>query len=403
MLVEPSSKLARLLLFFISPVLGLISVLKYPYSKVTYFIFFNFCVYFALMFDASSPTLYLDCSRYYALFNETCNINWNTFKNQFGEYLTFQSVYKDFAINTLAFIISRLTSNFHIFWGVIAAIFSLFYIGSLKILMRMVDNKQSLFVYVLLFLFTVSNPIFNINGARFWVSAWIFVWLIFKIILEDRYKLILFLFLIPFIHLSFLICLFIFATYFFVNKQRRFLSIFLFLSMFIGLFFINVLESVSNYLPVAISDNMHFYTDSQYITDINSNVSNSNFMYFVNPCLIIVRNIWIFSMYRKGLKMNLDTRTYKMLIFTVIMAIFCNIFIFIPSLGSRFALILVPFLIYLSLSIIKLKDFSRFIVYIYFIINILNVYILYENMSIVLNSDFIYSNYIFVLFDNLLN
>ena len=168
------SKGLKFILFLISPLLSLIYSLNSLNSKSSRVVIFLFCLFFGLAFTVTdirtegSP----DGITYRSQFQDYHGISKEAYQQTAQEYFTFSGVVKDFYADTMAYVVSRFTDNYHIFFMVIAMVFAFFQIKTLKYLTDNNNFVAGVTCLLLVFLFTFVS-IKNINGLRFWTAYWI--------------------------------------------------------------------------------------------------------------------------------------------------------------------------------------------------------------------------------------
>src|SRR5690554_2635355 len=114
-------KAVKVVLFLISPFFSLLYSLRTLKTKSSYVVFFLFAVFFGLAFT-TQPHHTMDSVRYIEKFNGYIFYSLNDFLYEFQNFLTFSEGDKDFYFNTVAFIVSRFTDNYHVLFAVFAAV-----------------------------------------------------------------------------------------------------------------------------------------------------------------------------------------------------------------------------------------------------------------------------------------
>ena len=207
---------------------------------------------------------------------------------------------------------------------------------------------QDAFFYILLFLFCFSNPIFNINGVRFWTAAWIGVFVLFKILLEKKYWYFVLLAITPLIHGSFVFWIMVFIIALFVPKPHFLWTILYVLSFFVSITSsISLVTGYSAFMPQYLSQMLWNYVESGGATDIMDVVGERVPLYarilgeLPNIILSVLTIILIIK--KKELEKN-DTRKSLIGVYLVLATI-VNFAKFVPSLGGRFQMVIIPFLV----------------------------------------------------------
>ena len=188
----------KLVLFLLNPFISAIASLKNIRDGVSHKFLYLWFLIFGIGFCAVNEAA--DSFRYVEDFLIESQYSWAQYIQEVKEWATFESNIKDIYTLTVNFIVGHFSSNYHWTYLIYAAVFGFFYIKSLKIFLKhqMVNNE--IVFYALLFMFCYSNPIFNINGVRFWTAAWIGVYVALNVFVEKKYRMIPLLLLLPMVH-----------------------------------------------------------------------------------------------------------------------------------------------------------------------------------------------------------
>jgi len=319
-------------------------------SKSSRVIFFIFCLLFGLSFIPKNQTA--DSYSYYLEFIQNGNLTLNNLKNIYLDYFSFDGSQRDLYSITMVFIVTRFSDNYHLLFFAYSLIFTYFYISAFGFMLK--DNyfRQTIVCLLLAFLFTFSNPVFNINGVRFWTAAWIAVYGIFKIVVDKNYKYYLLFAIIPLIHISFFSLVFVLVAVLLLIRYEKMWIIIFFISFFSGMF---VQELLINYLDVF--PKMFQYTINEYASNIalmeKTKISEKLPLYAIIlnrlPFYYLNLLVGILIIYRK--KLDLSDSGKNVFIMTLILFSFVNFIYYIPSLGDRYLALTIPFLTILWLRI----------------------------------------------------
>lgn len=353
-LTKSADKIVKIVLFIFSPFVAYLYSLKNIKLKSSYVVFFFVSILFGLSLtvDINSND---DITYYYNFFEQNKDISFETFRFRTKEYFTFDSNIKDVFLDTSVFLVSRFTHNYHLYFAFIAAIFSFFYLKSLKFLTKENKFDSTLSSYLLFFLFTIGATIYSASSVRFWTASWIAIYLVFQIFIIDNKKYLFFLVALPLIHRSywFFIGIILIATLF--KKFNRFWIALFFISFFLSRFAFDLLYMVQDQLPYVIQKMVTSYASLQYVQEIASQSES----YSLAAKLLIFFNdfylnflVFLFILEKKIILANNKTRNLFMFLL-VYMAI-VNFMMNIPSLGSRYLRLAYPIIAYIWL--ISFKD-----------------------------------------------
>ena len=388
----------KFLLFFISPFLGFIYSLRRINTKSSFVVFFLFSLCFGMCFTPDKASFYCDGQHYQELFLSTKHINSITFKNNFKEYITFDSYEKDFYDDALSFYVSRITDNYHIFFFIASIIFSFFLLKTFKYLIQEKEFDNSYTCLLICYLF-VNITIFNINGLRFWTGYWVAMFALFKIFRDNNYKYLLLLIIAAFCHGSLWLLVPLVLVALFTKKYTRIWVILYIFSFFIGQVAFTIIGSISDYLPAFMQGFLYSYASPESASLITSEgtgfwLIGMAFGYVVDIFFFIVMIIIIANKE----KVISDTRTSNLFGLLLTLITFSNFVSSVPSLGARFVMFTYPLIAYIWLLCIKdyKKKYTFFfaLVPLYFFMKIYYSFLLYFET---LNIDFFICSPIYLL------
>lgn len=349
----------RFVLFLINPFIsGIHSLININEKYACHFLYLWFIV-FGIAFTANNQGA--DSYRYAADFVRESNMTESQYILAVQDYFTFESNTKDIYTLTITFLVSRFTDNYHWTFFVYAIVFGLFYIKSLKYLVPYFSKTP--FFYILLFLFCFSNPIFNINGVRFWTAAWIGVYAVLKIYIDKKYQYLALLAVTPLIHGSFFIWIFFAVIAYIIPKPHKILSVLYILSIFVSLgSYVSLLSDYSDMLPKFMSNMIWSYTESE---DALEKLQNAGPLYarvlnsLPNLMLIILTSILII----KRKKFTKEGSFYSLVDKYIALVTLVNFSMAVPAIGHRFQQMTIPLLVLLWSHYLNELKSSSFVLY----------------------------------------
>jgi len=251
----------KIVLFIINPFFSAIYSLLHIKERGALPLLYCWFLIFGIAFCAVVESM--DSYRYVAKFYYESHYSWEMYISEISDWISFRSDIKDLYRVTVNFFVGRFSTNYHWTYLIYAAIFGYFYIKSLKIfiLNEVVENR---FVFLaLLFMFCISNPIFNINGARFWTASWIGVYTVLKVFVEHKKKYLILLMVMPLVHGSSVIWTFMVLIAFFTYKfQTVWIVLFVASSFISALSYLDILNNYSYLLPQYLQNQIETYTQS---------------------------------------------------------------------------------------------------------------------------------------------
>lgn len=334
----------KLSVYLINPFIALLTSLTSLQKRSSRIILFLWCILFGLMFMPFEETG--DAYQYYLAFSQFKTSDfWGIVK----DYFSFDSPTKDLYVSFSYFIVKSFTNNYHIlfaFWG---TVFGYFYVRSIKFITSYFKGEDKWLFLILILLFLFSNPVYNINGVRFWTASWMAVYGCFKVIVERKYLYILLILSTLLVHGGFSVFIVLFLLCILLGRFEKPLSILYILSFFVSVTPVSeLIASYSGFLPVFIDNFTENYADLDTITEkalkfsqeplyarvlrttpeIYINLLCISFIFFKNKHKLSEKNDLIFS-------------------FALIILSFCNIFgSTTMSVAARYLQVAIPLIIY---------------------------------------------------------
>jgi hypothetical protein len=351
--------LAKIILFLISPFIASVYSVKTLNRKSSYLVFFLFAVFFGLSFSVPSgktAEFTIDGAAYRDWFEKDIQRTSADFNDKLTKYLSFKGreigANKDFFFDTASFYISRLTDNYHVMFMFFAAIFAFFALKSFRFFTQEIDFKIGIAIYILTYLF-FFNQIFNINGLRFFMAAWIGVYCVFQIFRNENKRFFLLLAFIPIIHVSFWVFTgIVLLAYFFMKYDKFWIALF-FISFVFSSLSVEILNSNIDFLPSILKSSAKHYASEEYI-EKRSSGSGSIWITRVVDFLIrvyITYLIYLFIKNKELIKNN--PKSKNVFLFLLVFMTFINFAMPIPSLGNRYVLLSYPLIAYVWLVSFK--------------------------------------------------
>ena len=344
----------KALAFFLNPTISLFLALFSLKTKSSCVLLFAFFVTFGFSYtvsDVRTEENNLDGISYRNDFEEYANISSETFYDSLADYVTLQGGL-DFYKDVVCYFVSRFTANYHVMFFVVSLVFSFFCLKSLKYFVTDKNFSNSIFCFILLYLF-VSNQIFNINNFRFYTAAWIANFSLLKWLIDGNKKLLLLLFITPFFHGSFILIPIMVIIYLFFCKSYRYLTNAFVLSLVFSELSLEVFRNAIEYMPAesALALKMSVYTDENYVYKINE--GGSGFIWVVRLLEAFTRiliNVLVLVLIVNYNKYIRHTNFQQLFHFMLLIMIFANFTMFIPSTGNRFIILAMPLLAYIWLG-----------------------------------------------------
>lgn len=341
--------------FLISPVLGLCASLLRINTRSSFVVLFAVFVTFGLSMitrNVRSDDFNFDSVAYRQWFEESYDDTLTDFTVRFDEYLHFQNRNMDFYCDAVNFLVSRITHNYHYLFLVVALVFAYFKLKLLKLFVAEKNYHFSVLGLSLLFVFAL-NQIIEINVYRFYTALIIAVYALFRILVCGNRKYLFLLAVTPFFHGSFVVVYVLWLLYYLLRSYWKFVVPIGIGVSLIFIFFPSLMASLLiDAFAYVMPDVTRFarYTDVFYMREINE--SGTGFVWVQR---ILEHGTWIMMdatiafyafQYKNYIKGSKCEELFK---FLLILIFFVNSTIFIPSLGSRFLMMVFPMVAYIYL------------------------------------------------------
>ena len=208
----------------------------------------------------------------------------------------------------------------------------------------------------------MTNQIFNINAYRFFTAAWIAVYALLNILLKNNNKYIFLLLLTPFFHGSFFILYVLVFFYSVTGKYLKLWGIFFVISFFLSNIALELFRNILDYLPVALANKFYYYLNEDYVLQVNE--GGSGYMWvkrlFELIARVSVNSIVLMFVYKFSAHIK-NTNCQKVYTFLLILMTFVNFAMIIPSLGSRFMILALPFIAYIWLVCFYDRKYNKYL------------------------------------------
>lgn len=400
---KPIDLRLKVILFIISPFLSFLYSLRSMNTKSSYCIFFLFALVFGMCFSITNVRMegIDDGASYRAEFEYMQYKTKDQYVRDFSKFLSFDEGKKDFYFDTMAFGISRFTSNYHIFFMFIALVFSYFMLRCFRFFTSDKNYIGSFSCLLLAFLFTF-NQIYNINGLRFWTAAWIGVYCILQIVKNDRKWYYLLLLVTPFFHGAFW---FFIGVFLLVQLTKRFEKVWIvmfFLSFIFSSVAVDLFAQSAEFLPEFLASLVRSYTSEDTIEERFA--EGTGWWWLGNLFNISVKlyiNIMAVLFIINAKKIKIDTRIKALYLFLIPYMAIMNFVMSIPSLGARYIRLSYPIIAYIWLVTFSNKKYNYFLYMLPFVF-FMNIYSYINKYLSVLNLDFFVSSPIYLVFKYLL-
>lgn len=343
---------AKFVVFFINPIVGVLLSLYHINTKSSYAILFLAFVAFGFSMvvpEIGTDDFGFDSVVYRNNFEDVTLQDSRDFQEILAEYfLLSETGGTDIYSTALMFLVAKFTSNYHVFFMVVAIVMAIFMLKTLRYLTSESNYRFSIYGLCLLFLFTMSQ-IIGVNMVRFYTAYWIALFALFKIFVDKQNRYFILIALTPLVHASYLLMLVIVPLTYLLHNRPRLVYILLIFSVVFSTLSLTFLTYIIDLLPSSLASHYDAYIDKDYMYRINESGTGYIWVRRILETLVWLSiNIiaFIFTKQRKNIEGTKCHRLYPLLMAVVV---FVNFTIGIPSVGSRYIMFVYPLIAYISL------------------------------------------------------
>jgi len=243
----------------------------------------------------------------------------------------------------ILFIVSRITNKHNLLFGVFAAFFGFFYLKSINLLYdRYIVSPNKNALLHLLF-FALINPIFFINGFRFYTAAWIFFYGAYFVILYRDKKYLILAMCSVLVHFSFLGAGAVLLIYFLLGNRNLFYVILLILSFILPELISEYLTKILPGLGAGLQNRVQAYVDENYIQAVAKRAGQTRwFIQLLQPLVMYYLYFGILFLKYKFKNISDSKELTNLFSFLLLFLSFVNFSKQIPSVG-RFQTVFILF------------------------------------------------------------
>lgn len=353
--VDIATKVA---LFLISPFISFLYSLRRINTKSSFVFFFLFALLYGLCFTVVADTT--------SIFETSDAARWRyRFENipirSFDDYIVFCSEYfryegtdvRDIYFGSVSFFVHSFTDNYHVFFFMIALVFSFFQLKSFRFMTSSSSFDNTIVCLFLCALFT-RNCIANISGVRYWSAAWICIYGLFQYFYSEKRQYLLLLLCTPLVHRSFffLYPILLLSTF---NNEKVWKYIF-FISCVSSSLSTYIIRDATPYLPAFLTYMVEAYTEKSTVE-----IFSFTKLFLTNIAMIYIDILFFLIILRA--KKIMSKNVYRMYQFTLIFISIVNFVMPVPSLGVRFFVIAEALVAFLWLNVMGTRSKYNWLIY----------------------------------------
>lgn len=329
-----------IIFWLIWPLGAFLSTISNYRTVTTKFVFWLFCVYIGLTFVVPGNTAgSSDAARYaseLAVFHSmpfSFENLWDSFYNSSANVDIYQGL--------VTWIVAFFTGDPRWLFALFAAVFGYFYAQNLWMIFDRIEIRNSLILSLFILGMALINPIWNINGARMWTAAQIFLFGCLLFFLRNEKKGLLWCAGSILVHFSFMFPVVLLFIYLFIPKRTALLFAFYMAGSFINEIDLTQIQNLLYFLPDVFQRKVDTYTDVEYALTVaaEANLPKSIHVVINTFCTKFFLYFWIIALYitRKSW-FNISPDGESLYNFALFFGGWAQIAASVPSMG-RFILI----------------------------------------------------------------
>ena len=325
------------LLFLVWPFALLLTSLKNFNAPGAKNGFILFCAYFGFVFVISKDLGGADSARYAQMLRDL-HQQTPSFENLWASLYSYETNLLDIYQPLVTWIIAIFTDNAHFLFAFYAFVFGWFYANNIWIILKKVQNNITYQLLLFILVFSLINPIWNINGVRMWTAAHIFIYGSLLYFVESKKRGgLLWAGASIFVHFSFLFPLAILLVFRFLPKKLIIYLAFFIITLFVSEVNIFAVQGYLRMLPEIFQPRVESYTNIEYAQGLKKAAAYTNwYVEFSGIALKIAVNSMLFILLFHGRKFLQRNRfLYEFVCFVLFFGGWANLASFVPS-GGRF-------------------------------------------------------------------
>lgn len=268
----------------------------------------------------------------------------------------------DFVEPFISFIVSRVTSKHYILFGAYAAIFSFFYLKSVNFIHDRYINSPNITLFILMVCFTLVNPVFNINGFRFYTAAWIFFYGAYNFVLNKDKKYFFIALSSALVHFSFISAGFVLIVYFFAGNRNIIYLPVLLVSFVIPNLLAPYLNRLLPSLGSGLQNRIEGYTNEDYVQYVQESSASLNWFMQAENFILYFLIFAIFFLRLKYKEISAKEESANLFSFLLLFLSFVNFGKSIPSVGRFQTLFILFGMLYIILILVQIPVSKRYFI-----------------------------------------
>jgi len=339
MLALPKISIGRFFLFILWPFGGLLASIKNfrkPWSRT---LFWLFCIYFGYVFIYADPDGWgnADSARYAQQLIDAHNSSSYSFNALLAMFYNPKNGVTDIYQPLVTWFVSIFTDNPSWLFFVLSTVFGLFYAQNLWMVFSRVNSRVTFILFLFMFALSLVVPIWNINGARMYTAAHVFIYGVLRYYLQNDKKGLIWAGVSVLFHFSFFFPVVLFFSFLLVPSKLLYLFVFFIGSSFVKEIDLGAIRHGLEFVPDVFTSKVHTYTSEAYFRSLQSQQKGYAWhVVFAGQAMDWVGYAWIITVFiYRRYWINQLPKVTSLFAFALFFGGFAQLASLIPS-GARF-------------------------------------------------------------------
>lgn len=332
---------AQVAFLVVWPFGALVSALRrfrQPWAKT---VFWLFCVYVGFVFVYADPNKPggADSARYIMkltdLYRNPSSLG--ALVSSFYDPPAGGGAWLDIYQPLTTWLVSRFTEDPRALFGVFAAVFGFFYAENIWLVLGAVNRRVGLVLLIFTLAFSLVNPIWNINGARMWTAAQIFLYGALRYFLKDDRRGLIWSAASILVHFSFALPVAVLYAWLFLPAQVALYLAFYLATSFVHEINLHTVRQSLAFMPQPFQPRIEAYTSDDYAESMKYALGELSWhVKWAGQASRAVVYTWVIALFflRRRWAQALPG-LYRLFLFALLLGGVANLASLIPS-GGRF-------------------------------------------------------------------
>lgn len=342
------------MLFLLWPILAVAQSCKNLDKKYAVLIVTMFFGLFGLTMIFSATT---DAARYESSFVNVAQKPFSDFFNIVSGLYSDEGVKPDFVMDLITFIVSRFTTNAHIFFMVLGLVFGWMVTKNLSLFYKIYLSNRNIIGLMFLIMMAVNLSPGRILSFRHYLALAIFVYGIYKYFTSEEYIYLVVIAMTVFVHFAYLMIVPLFFLYKYIGNRNKLFYLLIVLSFLFSDQVSGLIRTYGGDLDNSLSNVVNGYTNAKYLDRVSGYQENRNVV--LNGYMRWTTLFFLVAIVFHKIKYKIfDPVSERLYSFALVLFIFVNFTTGMESISNRFSIVFQVFVCIFFIHLYSLRDFK---------------------------------------------